>query len=98
MVFPEKAPPVFLPPRLEPGAQDASPWLLPEIGASGAPRAHGHDLRPVLSSAANLIPRHTSAAAERSAPKSPRTAGGAPPPPTKSYPCTTARPWSATGC
>src|SRR4051794_23025080 len=75
--FPEKAPPVFLPPRPEPGAQDAFPWLLPEIGPSGASGTHGDDVRIVLSSAANPSPRHTPAAAARSAPQSPRTAGGA---------------------
>src|SRR6516165_9949214 len=53
----------------------------PEIGPSGAPRTLGDDTRTALSSAANLTPRHTPAAAGRSAPESPRTAGGAPPPP-----------------
>src|SRR4051794_40476708 len=39
----------------------------PEIGPSGAPRTHGDDVRAVLSNAANLTPRHTPAAAGRSA-------------------------------
>src|SRR2546421_3763936 len=63
----------------------------PEIDPSGAPRTHDDDVRTVLSIAANLNPRHTPAAAERSAPESPRTAGGAPPPP----PAGRSRTWRA---
>lgn len=81
MFFPQKSPPLPVPPPPEPTAQDASPWLLPEIDPRGALQTHGDDVRTVLSIAANLNPRPTPAAAERSAPESPRTACGAPPPP-----------------
>jgi hypothetical protein len=50
------------------------------IGPSGAPRTHGDDVRTALSNLANLTPRHTPAAAARSAPEAPRTACGAPRP------------------
>src|SRR5215475_13622007 len=52
-----------------------------EIGPPGAPGTHRGAFQTAWSSAATLTPRRTPAAAERSAPKSPQTAGGAPPPP-----------------
>src|SRR5262249_52906944 len=68
-------------PGLSPPHQTLLLCSSPEIGPSGGPRTHGGDVRAALSNAVNLTPRHTPGAAARSAPESPRTAGGAPPPP-----------------
>src|SRR5262245_40883446 len=80
-IFPQNSATGTRPSRPEPTAPDASPWLTPAIGPSGAPRTHGDEVRAAVSSATNLTRRHTPAAAARSAPGSPRTADGAPPPP-----------------
>jgi len=90
--FPPKTPPVAAPSQPEPGAPDASPSLGPPKSTPAAQRGGtGTTSGPLLSSAANLNPRHTPAAAARSAPESPRTTGGGPPPP----PVGRSRTWSA---
>src|SRR5262245_38728810 len=68
-------------PGLSPPHQTLLLCSSPEIGPSGGPRTQGGDVRTAFSNAVNLTPRHTPGAAARSAPETPRTAGGAPPPP-----------------
>src|SRR5215475_12147917 len=84
-LLPQEAPPLPVPYPPRPGLSPPHQTLLlcssPEIGPSGGPRTQGGDVRTAFSNAVNLTPRHTPGAAARSAPETPRTAGGAPPPP-----------------
>src|SRR5262249_55588524 len=66
---------------LNPPHKTVLPCSSAEIGPDSAPRTHGDDVRTTLANVGKFTPRHTPAAAAPSAPDSPRTAGGARPPP-----------------